>query len=117
MIFNYDQKSIGLYKTEEESGLKFEKKEYLSSKIMKLCIIGVMLFFIFALIILFIKCVSKKTVRKIRKNELDDDFDYTIQNKEWKTFDIFLFGFIIKLLKTNQLLSNFHLKYYNLTYQ
>ena len=82
LIFNYDQKSIGLYKTEEESGLKFEKKEYLSSKIMKLCIIGVMLFFIFALIILFIKCVSKKSVRKIRKNELDDEFDYTIQNKE-----------------------------------
>jgi hypothetical protein len=49
---------------------------------MKLCIIGVMLFFIFALIVLFIKCVNKKSGRKTRKNELDDDFEYTIQNNE-----------------------------------
>ena len=84
LVFNYDQKSIGFYKTKEESGLKLENNKDFSNKVVKLYIIGIMVLIILGLIILFIKGFNKKTGRKIRKNELDDDFDYTIQNNEEK---------------------------------
>ena len=74
LVFDYDQKIIGLYKNKEESGLNIKEKKYYIY-----ILILVMLLIILLLIFIFIKYLIKKPERKIRKNELDDDFDYSIQ--------------------------------------
>ena len=80
LVFDYEQKTIGFYKNREEIGLKIkEKKDY--SYILILVMILVILLFIL-LVVILIKNLNKKHGRKIRKNELDDDFDYEIQKNE-----------------------------------
>ena len=79
LVFDYDQKIIGFYKNKEESGLKIkEKKDYIYIYIL----IFVMILIFALLVVVLIKYLIKKPGRKIRKNELDDDFDYSIQKNE-----------------------------------
>ena len=80
LAFDYDQKMIWLYKFDEESGLIIgNDKNFLSIIIVGLLAI-ITIILIIGLFIIFIKYLNKKPGRKIRKNELDDDFDYGIQN-------------------------------------
>jgi hypothetical protein len=83
LVFSYDQKMIGFYmKNEDEHGLIIEEKKQISPVILKICIIALMIIIISALIVIIIKCLKKKSGRKTRKNEIDDNYDYTIQNND-----------------------------------
>ena len=82
LVFNYDNKMIGFYKNKEEIGLIIEEKKELFSKVFKIVAIVILILIILGLIIILIKCLYKKNGRKPRKNELDEEFDYSIQNNE-----------------------------------
>ena len=82
LVFNYDNKTIGFYKNKEESGLIIEERNQISSTIYKIVVISIMIIIIIGLLIIMFKCLNKKTGRKARKNEIDEEFDYTIQNND-----------------------------------
>ena len=88
LAFSYDQKMIGFYmKNEDEQGLIIEDNKdnkNISSIVLKICVIVLMILIIGALVIIIIKCSNKKSGRKIRKNELDENYDYTIQNNDYE---------------------------------
>ena len=82
LAFNYEQKMIGFYiKNNDEKGLNIQEK---NSKNEKILIFGLIIFAIIfiSLLILFIKYYFGNKGRKIRKNEIDDNYDYSIQNND-----------------------------------
>ena len=80
--FNYEQKMIGFYlESREEKGLIPENKNNSSEILLIFLLIFIFLLFLFLIILLLKYCCGNKG-RKIRKNELDDSYDYSIQKND-----------------------------------
>ena len=78
LVFNYDKKMIGFYtKNTEENSFISEENLYI-----KIILIIFMILLAIVLVVILIKYLNKKSGRKIRKNELDEDYDYSIQNND-----------------------------------
>ena len=69
---------IGFYtKNTEENSFISEENLYI-----KIILIIFMILLAIVLVVILIKYLNKKSGRKIRKNELDEDYDYSIQNND-----------------------------------
>ena len=82
LAFNYENKMIGFYKeNNNKNGLIIEENNN-HPELIQICGIifgGIVLI---SLIIIFIRNFYGNKGRKIRKNELDDNYDYSIQNND-----------------------------------
>ena len=80
--FDYEQKMIGLYlENNEKKGLIIEDNNNYK-KIILISILSFVVLFLLVFIFIFIKyCLGNKG-RKLRKNELDENYDYSIQKNE-----------------------------------
>ena len=78
LVFNYDKKMIGFYtkNTDENSFISMD------NSYIKIILIIFMVLLAIILVVILIKYLNKKSGRKIRKNELDEDYDYSIQNND-----------------------------------
>ena len=78
LVFNYDKKMIGFYtKNTDENSFVSTDNLY-----MTIILIIFMILLAIVLVAILIKYLNKKSGRKIRKNELDEDYDYSIQNND-----------------------------------
>ena len=78
LVFNYDKKMIGFYtKNTDENTFVSADNLYI-----KIILIIFMILLAIVLVVILIKYLNKKSGRKIRKNELDEDYDYSIQNND-----------------------------------
>ena len=82
LAFNYEHKMIGFYQqSSDKKGLIIDENNN-DNQILLICgLIFVGIIFI-SLIFLFIRNYLGNKSRKIRKNELDDNYDYSIQNND-----------------------------------
>ena len=82
LAFDYEQKMIGFYLTKsEKNGLNLEKNNNNQLMILICALVFVGIVFVF-LIFIFIKYCCGNKGRKLRKNEIDENYDYSIQNND-----------------------------------
>ena len=82
LAFDYEQKMIGFYLDKpEQKGLNLEDNNKNSQLIIICSLIFVFIVLVF-LIVIFIKYCCGNKGRKLRKNEIDENYDYSIQNND-----------------------------------
>ena len=81
--FDYEQKMIGFYlEKNEKKGLIIEDNNDNNKKIILIIVLSLVIIFLAALLLIFIKYCWGNKGRKLRKNELAENYDYTIQKNE-----------------------------------
>ena len=74
---------IGFYlEKNEKKGLIIEDNNDNNKKIILIIVLSLVIIFLAALLLIFIKYCWGNKGRKLRKNELDENYDYTIQKNE-----------------------------------
>ena len=82
MAFDYEQKMIGFYLLHpDKKGLIIEDKNNYSLISLKIIFIFAGVLFI-SILIIFTKYYCTDIKRKPRRNEIDEKYDYCIQNNE-----------------------------------
>ena len=80
--FNYENKMIGFYKENNNKNDLIIEDNNSHSEMILICGVIFVSIVLLSLLIIFIRNICGNKGRKMRKNELDDNYDYSIQNND-----------------------------------